>query len=205
MHAAFFAVFIFAIAVMAKDIVITVGLNAIASDPSKTFTPQRVEGKIGDNVIFNFTSGNHSVTQSTFGSPCIPAHITNSSINGFDSGLRPTNNGTAITTLSVPITPDNVGAPLWFYDASIGACGEGAVGVINSDESGNETLAGFERNAIRLNGSEENATTSYTSSTGSITRRPTATATQASSSAARPIIVELIIISAVFLTTIVIL
>ena len=45
----------------------------------------------------------------------------------------------------MPILKENFGQPFWFYDAAPdGACGEGAVGVINSNESGNETLAGFE-------------------------------------------------------------
>lgn len=90
------------------------------------------------------TAGNHTATQSTFAAPCIPAHDANITINGFDSGPRDTVNGTAVTILAVPILKENFGEPFWFYDASPGACGEGAVGVINSNENGNETLAGFE-------------------------------------------------------------
>ena len=89
------------------------------------------------------TSGNHTATQSTFSAPCVPAHDSNDTINGFDSGFRPTNNGTDITILSVPILDSNVNSPFWFYDASAGACGSGAVGVINNNESSTETLAGF--------------------------------------------------------------
>lgn len=142
-------------------IVITVGGKETSDDPTTTFQPQRVDAVIGDTVIFNctcprlvsfssniyartVTAGNHTATQSTFAAPCIPAHDANITINGFDSGPRDTVNGTAVTILSVPILKENFGEPFWFYDASPGACGQGAVGVINSNENGNETLAGFE-------------------------------------------------------------
>src|SRR5216684_4231289 len=87
------------------------------------------------------TNGNHTATESTFSSPCIPAHDTNVNINGFDSGFRNTQPDTSGSILSVPITTDNVNHTFWFYDYN--ECGEGGVGVINNDESSNETLAGF--------------------------------------------------------------
>lgn len=132
-----------------------------AGDNTTVFSPQRVVANSGDIVFFNCTytiwswvslpytnlisvsAGNHSVTQSTFAVPCIPAHDTNITINGFDSGFRPTDNGTAITIFSVPITDLNVNTTFWFFDESPGACGSGAVGSINDNENGNETLAGF--------------------------------------------------------------
>jgi len=87
------------------------------------------------------TQGNHTVTQSTFPVPCVPAHQTNITINGFDSRFRDTSNGTAITILSVPIVPENVNLTMWFFDYN--TCGEGGVGVINNNETSDETLEGF--------------------------------------------------------------
>ena len=55
------------------------------------------------------------MTQSTFASPCIPAHDTNITINGFDSGFRDTVNGMAITNLVVPITDNGT---TWFFDVN---------------------------------------------------------------------------------------
>lgn len=92
-------------------------------------------------IITVVTNGNHTATQSTFDSPCIPAHETNVSINGFDSGFRYTEPGTAGTILSVPIIEQNVNQTFWFYDYN--TCGEGGVGVINGNESSSQTLAGF--------------------------------------------------------------
>lgn len=87
------------------------------------------------------TTGNHTATESTFDNPCIPAHETDSSINGFDSGFRNTQPNTTGSILAVPIIIQNENDTFWFYDYN--TCGEGGVGVINSNESSNQTLAGF--------------------------------------------------------------
>ncbi|KAI5117198.1 hypothetical protein M0805_004968 [Coniferiporia weirii] len=172
----------------ARNIYIQVGGNMTAGDNTTTFSPQRVAAVAGDIVFFNFSAGNHSATQSTFAVPCIPAHDTNITINGFDSGFRDTDNGTVVTIQSVPITPQNENTTFWFYDASPGACGSGAVGVINSNENGNETLAGFVRNAERLNGTDasdasSSASGSATGASGSASASSSATSTDESSSA----------------------
>ena len=81
------------------------------------------------------------MTQSLFASPCIPANLANSTINGFDSGFRDAGNFTAITQLSVPITPQIENQTLWFYDYN--TCGEGGVGGINVNDSDYENLEAF--------------------------------------------------------------
>jgi len=86
-------------------------------------------------------TGNHTATESTFDNPCIPAHDTDASINGFNSGFRNTQPGTSGSILAVPIIIQNVNHTFWFYDYN--TCGEGGVGVINSNESSGKTLAGF--------------------------------------------------------------
>ncbi|KAL5504594.1 hypothetical protein ACEPAH_7257 [Sanghuangporus vaninii] len=164
----------------AENIYIQVaGPNFTSSDNTTTFSPQRVTARVGDIVFFNFTSGNHSATQSTFSSPCQPAHDTNITINGFDSDFRPTANGTSVTILSVPILDSNVNETMWFYDKAPGACGSGAVGAINSNESSLETLAGFVRNAERLNGS---AATSTSASRSATSTAPSSSSTGSSDS-----------------------
>ena len=86
-------------------------------------------------------TGNHTATESTFSDPCIPAHETNVTINGFDSGFRNTLPGTSDSILTVPIIPQNQYQTFWFFDYN--TCGEGGVGVINNNESSSETVAGF--------------------------------------------------------------
>jgi plastocyanin len=144
----------------AETIIITVGDNS--TDGTTTFDPPRVDAVVGDTVVFNFTSGNHTAIQSTFSSPCIPAHDTDVTINGFDSGFRNTTPGTSGTILSVPILEQNQNETFWFYDFN--TCGQGGVGAINNNESSTETLAGFVRNAIRLNGTNSSDTSSGISS-----------------------------------------
>jgi hypothetical protein len=139
----------------AETIIITVGDNS--TDGTTTFDPPRVDAVVGDTVVFNckffflsypcdlidipVTSGNHTAIQSTFSSPCIPAHDTDVTINGFDSGFRNTTPGTSGTILSVPILEQNQNETFWFYDFN--TCGQGGVGAINNNESSTETLAGF--------------------------------------------------------------
>ncbi|KAJ7039033.1 hypothetical protein C8F04DRAFT_315559 [Mycena alexandri] len=147
--------------------VITVANNQTADNGTAVFTPQSVNASLHDTVIFNFTEGTHSATQSTFANPCIPAHDTNSTINGFNSDLRPAGNGTAITQLVIVMNPDIINDTLWFFDQS--TCGIGGVGVINA---GNvtatwEPLDAFVRNAIRLNGTASTSSAAPASTGGS--------------------------------------
>ena len=86
------------------------------------------------------TLGNHTATQSTFSSPCIPAHNTNVTVNGFNSGFRNAGNGQAITNL--PVIVDNPNATIWFFDYN--TCAQGGVGGININDSSLETLQGFQ-------------------------------------------------------------
>lgn len=47
------------------------------------YTPAEVQAAVGDMVVFNFQSMNHSLTQSTFDLPCDPME------GGMDSGFMP--------------------------------------------------------------------------------------------------------------------
>jgi hypothetical protein len=92
------------------------------------------------SLAASVTLGNHTATQSTFGSPCIPAHDTNITVNGFMSGFRNAGNGQAITNL--PVVVENSNTTIWFFDYN--TCAQGGVGGINIDESSSETLQGFQ-------------------------------------------------------------
>ncbi|KAF5348646.1 hypothetical protein D9758_006760 [Tetrapyrgos nigripes] len=155
-----------------QTIWVTVGLNT-TNNASAVFQPANIKANLGDTVIFNFTQGNHSATQSTFDTPCIPAHETNITLNGFDSGSRiHQNNSAVIDILSVPILEENFNMTMWFYD--VNTCGEGGVGVINSNDSSTETYDGF-RNAIRLNGTQSSSISSTASRTATVSATSTPT------------------------------
>jgi len=134
----------------ARTLYIQVGNNQSATNGTDVFKPRLVQARLGDTVIFNFTAGNRSVNQAVFYAPCQPAHDVDPTINGFMSGPRITEEGAPPTILSVPITPEIENKTLWFYD--VNTCFIGGVGGINVNQSSNETLDGFTRNAIRLNG-----------------------------------------------------
>ncbi|KAF5373840.1 hypothetical protein D9758_000739 [Tetrapyrgos nigripes] len=86
--------------VYAADHVVTVGESGLA------FNPTSVTAAQGDNVVFQFRNKNHSVTQSTFASPCVAS--------GIDSGFQMTPpNSTTFATWS--FTVDNASTPLWFF------------------------------------------------------------------------------------------
>ncbi|KAI9441633.1 hypothetical protein H4582DRAFT_1933910 [Lactarius indigo] len=161
MHASILLVLASVYLAVAENIVVTVGGNT-TGDGSTIFTPQLIVAKRGDIVTFNFTDGNHTATESTFSGPCVPAHETDATINGFDSGFRNTTPGAPGSILTVPILEQNENHTFWFFDYN--TCGEGGVGVINNNESSTETLAGFVRNAIRLNGTNSSDATSGTTS-----------------------------------------
>ncbi|KAG6861113.1 hypothetical protein C0995_003842 [Termitomyces sp. Mi166 len=155
-------------AAFAKTIVITVGGNT-TNDATTVFQPNTVVADKGDTVLFNFTNGNHTATQSSFATPCVPIHDTDIIVNGFDSSFRDAGEEQAITTL--PVAIGNPNETIWFYDYN--TCSKGGVGAINLNKSSTETIDGFQRNAQRLNGTAHSS--SFPSSTGIVS--PTATST----------------------------
>jgi len=108
-----------AIAVSAEKFTVVVGGNS-----TLTFQPNTVTAKQGDVIAFQFASKNHTVTQSTFATPCTL------NPNGVDSGFQAVPAGTA----NLPewsFTVQNASAPLWFYCKQTGHCGMGMVFAIN--------------------------------------------------------------------------
>ncbi|KIY68102.1 hypothetical protein CYLTODRAFT_351994, partial [Cylindrobasidium torrendii FP15055 ss-10] len=134
-----------------------------SSDSDSVFNPQTVTAALNDIVFFNFTNGNHTVTQSLFASPCVKANAANLTVNGFDSGFQNASTIDPGYRFSVPITAAIENTTQWFFDYN--TCGEGGVGGINVNESSWETLDGFVRNADRLNGSDSTSSQTSTSRT----------------------------------------
>lgn len=68
-----------------NQLVVSVG------DGGASFTPDSVTAKPGDEILFVFRMGNHSVTQTSFSSPCTPLVDAPTGRKGFDSGFFPSN------------------------------------------------------------------------------------------------------------------
>ncbi|THH19492.1 hypothetical protein EUX98_g8768 [Antrodiella citrinella] len=106
------------------------------------YNPQFVNASIGDTVLFTFQQKNHTVTQSTFASPCSPM------AGGFDSGFVP-----VADTDTGPFTAANFTVkdlnPVWVYCRQTGHCEQGMVFAINPGDK----FAAFQAAAMGQNAS----------------------------------------------------
>jgi plastocyanin len=122
------------------------------------YDPSNITAQVGDVIQFQFQQKNHTVTQSTFSTPCRSLTSTSTSGQiGFDSGFVPVADG--VTTFPTWSFTVNDTAPIWAYCKQGNHCGAGMVFSVNSVESGPNNFATFEANA-----KEQNGTTSATSS-----------------------------------------
>ncbi|PAV20249.1 extracellular serine-rich [Pyrrhoderma noxium] len=120
--------------VVAQNNTIQITVGGPPSNPF-FFSPANVTANEGDVVMFTFSGvpGNHSITQSSFESPCDPLG------NGFDSGniFIPDTKG-GFPTWNLTIT--NTSTPIWFFCKQLAPqphCDVGMVGSINAPSTGN--------------------------------------------------------------------
>ncbi|OAA48318.1 Cupredoxin [Beauveria brongniartii RCEF 3172] len=110
------------------------------------FEPDQLNIPVGDSVIFEFLSQNHTVTQSPFDTPCKALE------GGMDSGFLANPNNTVNPPPQVAMQVMAT-TPLWFYCKQKGHCGKGMVFSINP--TANKTQAIFQSMAIAQNGTGE--------------------------------------------------
>jgi len=141
----------------AADHLIKVGANN-----GLVFDPTDITAVAGDTISFQFQGKNHSVTQSTFASPCV--RQTTPTV-GVDSGFMAVPSGAA----QLPqwsITVNNATTPLWFFCAQTNPashCQAGMVFSVNAPAT--KTFAQFQA-AAKAGGGQANSTTSTAGSTG---------------------------------------
>lgn len=108
------------------------------------FQPDQLQNvPVGDTIIFEFLSQNHTVTQSPFDTPCdkIP--------DGMDSGFMANPNNTVVPPPQVAMQVMGE-APLWFYCKQANHCGMGMVFSVNP--TAEKTQAMFQQKAIEQKG-----------------------------------------------------
>ncbi|CAM1509449.1 Fc.00g031880.m01.CDS01 [Cosmosporella sp. VM-42] len=108
------------------------------------YTPDQLNNvPVGDTVVFEFLSMNHTVTQSPFDTPCdaLP--------DGMDSGFMANPNNTVSPPPQIAMQV-MVATPLWFYCKQNGHCGKGMVFSINP--TAEKTQAMFQQKAIEQKG-----------------------------------------------------
>ncbi|KAL6895160.1 hypothetical protein GGI43DRAFT_128960 [Trichoderma evansii] len=154
-----------AVAPGATHTVVVGGAAGLAYSP-----PQLDNVPVGDTVVFEFHSKNHTVTQSAFNTPCKKLE------GGMDSGFQPNPNNTISPPPQVAMQV-MVSTPLWFYCRQAGHCGQGMVFSINPTAA--KTQAMFQQMAIAQNG-----TGAASPITGGTSAPPPAAAPPAASSAA---------------------
>ncbi|KAF8964233.1 hypothetical protein BDZ97DRAFT_920167 [Flammula alnicola] len=145
----------------------------VGQDTKNLFAPTSLTGvAIGDLVSFKFISKNHTVTQSSFTTPCVAKQ------GGVDSGFIPVaTNATAFPEWTIKI--DNVTAPLWFYCMQGTHCRGGMVFAINptADKS-------FEAFLANAQGTTTTTTNTSTPTTSGGTTTASTTGTTAAGSGA---------------------
>jgi len=134
----------------------TVHSILVGENNTLTFNPPSIQAVAGDTVLFNFLSKNHSVTQSTFTSPCTLAP------GGVDSGFQATSpNSTTTMQWSITLDAKSASGPLWFFCAQTKPavhCHTGMVFAINANAQ--KSFDQYKLNAMNSNDSSSSPSTS---------------------------------------------
>lgn len=102
-------------------------IPVVVGGPQDTFVPNAIMAAVGDIVQFQFSNGNHTVTQSTADKACTPMDA------GVHSGHIPFQDGqTEVGTFNMPVTSTD---PMFLYCATGPHCQEGQVMIINPNNS----------------------------------------------------------------------
>jgi len=116
------------------------------------FDPPAIGAQPGDQVVFHFNPKNHTVTQSSFASPC------GRKDGGIDSGFMPVaaNQTDNLPTYTVSVPDTN---PIWIYCAQAANtanshCGAGMVFAINCGADGSpNSFTNFKASALAIGAS----------------------------------------------------
>lgn len=129
-------------AAAADNILVLVGANN-----QLAFSPSNITANVGDTVTFQFQNKNHSVTQSTFATPC---EIQTTPAQGIDSGFQPVPTGaTELPEWSFVV--NNASAPLWFFCAQTNPadhCQMGMVFSVNANPDSPKSFAVYQAAAM---------------------------------------------------------
>ncbi|ORY57811.1 uncharacterized protein BCR38DRAFT_489807 [Pseudomassariella vexata] len=102
-------------------------IPVVVGGPQDTYAPNVVTAAVGDIVQFQFSNGNHTVTQSAAEAACQPLQATVAT--GVHSGHIPFVDGqTEVGTFNMPVTSTDT---MFLYCATGPHCQEGQVMVIN--------------------------------------------------------------------------
>ncbi|KAL6400796.1 hypothetical protein AUP68_16513 [Ilyonectria robusta] len=133
---------------------------------------------IGDTVVFEFLSQNHTVSQSAFDTPCDLLE------GGMDSGFMANPNNTVSPPPQVAMQV-MVDTPLWFYCKQMGHCGKGMTFSINP--TAEKTQAMFQALAIKQKGTGAESPITDPAASSAVVAPPAESAAPPAESAAPPV------------------
>lgn len=109
------------------------------------YDPEYVNAKVGDYIKFEFHPKNHTVTESSFNSPCSKLTDAHGNQVGFRTGFVPVpeKQTSHFPTRTFKVTDKK---PHWFYCGQTGHCPAGMVFAVNPPHTGN-TFAKFKHMA----------------------------------------------------------
>jgi plastocyanin len=100
-------------------------VTVVVGGPQLSFTPNAVTAAVGDVVQFQFSTGNHTVTQSTETFPCQPIQVSGAVSSGHLPFVATSGQ---VSTFSMPVTST---APMFIYCATGPHCQLGMVMIVN--------------------------------------------------------------------------
>ncbi|KAI1097156.1 hypothetical protein F4804DRAFT_347410 [Jackrogersella minutella] len=119
-----------------------------------TFVPNSVTAAVGDIIQFQFSNGNHTVTQSAENAPCQPLQATVAT--AIHSGHIPFQDGqTTVGTFNMPITNTDT---MFLYCATGPHCQLGQVMIVNPTDD--QQLNNYAKGAASTNASVDGTTVS---------------------------------------------
>ncbi|KAJ9616836.1 hypothetical protein H2200_000556 [Cladophialophora chaetospira] len=118
-----------------------------AGEHGFSYVPDTVKAAVGDTINVHFYPGDHSATQSTFGSPCSPI------ANGINSGFVNSDSGQASQMFSFKVNNTD---PIYMYCGQVGHCAAGMAFVVNPPATG-DTLEAYQKAASGKSGSAPSA------------------------------------------------
>jgi len=128
------------------------------------FQPEAIAANPGDQVVFHFHPKNHTVTQSSFASPCGPK------AGGIESGFMPVAANITDNFPTYTITVNDT-QPVWVYcsqaaNTPASHCGQGMVFAVNCGQDGApNSFTNFKAAALAVGASLSAAASSSTSTT----------------------------------------
>jgi len=171
---------------LAATFTVTLGIDQTTGQVGAGFDPNRIVPAVGDTIVFNWaipsyitnpTTGTHSATQGSFGSPCQPL------AGGFDSGSHTTvpESAGGATTQTFQVTTTD---PLYFYSNVDNQCQSGMVLGVNSPATGDGSVESYAAAAAALGGGASSSPSSASQSAAASAVPSNTTSTTSASSGA---------------------